>query len=98
MDAQSSINFVGSVLPIVTALVPGLAQIEGAVTVVEDGIKVEQAVATWLSSSAGADTQKKLQKLFADFGVKTVWGADGYIGVTPVDALLEQRDDPDPWN
>lgn len=82
MDLQSDINFAGAVLPVLAAFVPGLAQAEGAVVAVEDGIKVEQGAYAWFKSPAGTQTRTNLTKLFGDLGVKVDFGDDGHVVVS----------------
>ena len=87
MDVQSEINFAGAVLPVLAALVPGLAQAEGAFTVVEDGIKVEQAIVTYLGTPAGLSLRADLTQLFGHLGINLNFGGDGHIGASNVDGV-----------
>lgn len=82
MTLQSDLDFAGSVLPVLAAIIPGLRKNTKLVSVTEDGIKVEQEVYAWFESKQGTQTQKNLTKLFTDLGVKVTFKPSGTVLVS----------------
>lgn len=85
MISQSTIQFVGSVLKAVldvASLIPPVAEAKSVLSVVEDGIQVEEGAYAWLHSSAAADTRANIIKLAADLGIKIDFGADAKVTVS----------------
>lgn len=98
MNAQTAIDVLGKVLPLVldvASLIPGVNIPVGAVKVAEDVISIEQAAHTWLTTTPeGKAVWAKIAGLSEKFGGNVSITPDGYLHFSVAQAIdvLERSD------
>lgn len=98
MNAQTAIDVLGKVLPLVldvASLIPGVNIPVGAVKVAEDVISIEQAAHTWLTTTPeGQKVLARIEGLGVDLGGSVSISPSGQVTFTIAQAIdvLERGD------
>lgn len=100
-NLQPDIQFVGAVLKAMldlAGLIPALAEAKSILTVVEDGIQIEEAAYTWFESPQGAAAKANITKLASGLGIKVEFGSNAKVsvlsirGAEPNDPIWQRTD------